>query len=209
MLFAARRLGEHLLNARAGQWTGLIHSELHGRTLGIIGLGPIGLGAAERALAFGMNVIGCRRTGEPIECVREVVPPDRLDELLGRSDFVALACPLTEQTRGLIGRAELHAMKRTAWLINIARGAIVQTDELVAALQNGVIAGACLDVTDPEPPPAGHPLWTLPNVLLTPHNASGDSPDLRRRKVEYFVENLRRYLADQPLMGLVKPQQGY
>ena len=125
MLFAVKRLGMLWDNHRAHGWTGQTHGELFGRTVGIIGLGPIGLGVAQRARGFGMRVVGCRRTGQPIEDVREVVPPERLDWLLGQSDFVVLACPLTAATRGLIGREALARMKPSAWLFNIARGAIV------------------------------------------------------------------------------------
>jgi phosphoglycerate dehydrogenase-like enzyme len=209
MLFLAKRLGPHWDNGHAGRWQFIQHEELHGRTCGIVGLGPIGLGVAERAAAFGMRVVGCRRSGRPIEEVSDVVPPAGLERLWRESDYVVLACPLTPETRHIVGAAALAAMKPTARLINIARGALVDTDALVAALQAGRLAGAALDVTDPEPPPAGHPLWRLPNVLLTPHNAPGNTDDLNRRKLALFLDNLERYLSGQMLENLVDPARGY
>jgi phosphoglycerate dehydrogenase-like enzyme len=209
MLFMAKRLGAHADGQRAGRWEPLRHEELCGRVCGIVGLGPIGLGVAERAAALGMRVIGCRRSGRPVEAVTDVVPPAGLDRLWRESDYVVLACPLTEETRRLVGPAALAAMKPTARVINIARGALVDTDALVNALESGRIAGAALDVTDPEPPPPGHALWRLPNVFLTPHTAPGDTDDLNRRKRDLFFENLARYLAGQPLLNLVDPERGY
>lgn len=209
MLVAVKRLNEHARRQERQEWAGLRHEELFGRTVGIIGVGPIGLGVAERAKAFGMRVLGVRRSGQPATPVDEVLPPAQLDRLLAESDFVVLACPLTAETRGIISAAALAKMKPSAWLCNIARGALVDTEALVAALHEGRLAGACLDVTDPEPLPPGHPLWEMPNVFLTPHNASGDTPASRQRKVDWFVDNLGRYLAGRPLEGRVDVAREY
>jgi phosphoglycerate dehydrogenase-like enzyme len=209
MLYAARRLGEFHDQTRARVWRHLKQSELQGKVVGIIGLGPIGLGVAERAAALGMRIIGARRVPEPLEMVTDVVSGDNLGRLLSESDFVVLACPLTSRTRGMINAAAFAQMKPTAWLINIARGALVDTNALVDALREGRIAGACLDVTDPEPLPPEHPLWGFPNVLITSHCASGSTDELQRRKVELLVSNLERYLSAQPLCGLVDYEREY
>ena len=209
MLFMAKRLGEHWEHFRAGRWQHLKHEELAGLTCGIVGLGPIGLGVAERAAAFGMRILGCRRSGLPVEMVTDVVPPDRMDRLWRESDYLVLACPLTPETRRVVNAETLARMKPTARLINIARGGLVDTDALVEALRAGRIGGAALDVTDPEPLPADHPLWRLPNVFLTPHNAPGETDPLLRRKLELFLDNLQRYLAGQPLLNLVDVARGY
>ena len=209
MLFAAKRLGEHYENFQAGRWQPLVHGELAGQTCGIIGLGPVGLGVAERAAAMGMRVIGCRRNGQPAERVADVVPPAGLGRLLRESDYVVLACPLTPETRRLVGAEALAQMKPSAVLINIARGGLVDTHALAAALKAGRIGGACLDVTDPEPLPPNHALRHLPNVFLTPHIAPGDAKPLLRRKLELFLENLARYLRGEPLLNLVDPARGY
>jgi phosphoglycerate dehydrogenase-like enzyme len=209
MLFLAKHLGTYRDRQSAGRWQGVQHEELHGRTCGIVGLGPIGLGVAERAAAFGMRLLGCRRSGRPAEAVTDVVAPAGLDRLWRESDYIVLACPLTPETRHLVNAAALTAMKPNARLINVARGAIVDTDALLAALQSGRLAGAALDVTDPEPLPPEHPLWRLPNVFITPHNAPGNADDLNRRKMALFLDNLALYLAGRPLLNLVDPARGY
>jgi len=209
MLHAAKRLGEHDEDFRAGRWQPLVHEELAGRACGIVGLGPVGLGVAERAGALGMRVLGCRRSGTPVERVADVVPPAGLDRLWRESDYIVLACPLTPETHRIVNAAALARMKPAAVLINIARGRLVDTDALTAALESGRIGGACLDVTDPEPLPPGHPLRRLPNVLLTPHIAPGNTAPLLRRKLELFLENLARYLRGEPLLNLVDPARGY
>src|SRR3954447_12611484 len=157
MLAAARRITEADRYVRDGRWVGwqpdlLLGHDLHTATLGIVGYGRIGRAVARRAQGFGMTVIH----GIP------------LDELLERSDFVSLHAPLTPQTRGLIGAAELERMKPTAILVNTARGPMVDTDALAEALRNGTIAGAGLDVTDPEPLPVDHPLLRAPNLVVAP-----------------------------------------
>lgn len=209
MFFVAKRLGLLWERSLARQWQGTGMDDLAGKTVGIIGLGPIGLGVAERAAALGMKVIGCRRSGEPIEAVTDVVTPDDLAALLSRSDYVVIACPLTEQTAGLIDAAALAHMKPTAWIFNIARGKVIVTEALLAALREGRLAGACLDVTDPEPLPADHPLWDLPNVFITPHTCSGNTPHMRDTLSDVFIENLQRYLAGQPLLDQVQYERGY
>ena len=214
LLFAlARRLPDAFEAQRGRRWiqgslSGL--PALQGRTMGIVGLGAIGARLAQMASAFGMRVIATRRdprAERPPE-VAEVMPASALTRLLAESDVVILAAPLTDDTRELIGAAELGSMKPTAWFINVARGKLVRERDLVDALAAGRIAGAGLDVFEREPPPADSPLWTLPNVVMTPHVA-GFRDDYWEAAVELFAENLRRYRSGWPLLNLVDKQAGY
>jgi phosphoglycerate dehydrogenase-like enzyme len=187
----------------------LSRRELHGKTMLVVGLGGIGTAISRRAEAFGMRVLAV----DPKEMKRppfvfSLLKPDQLMELLPKADVVVLACPLTARTRGMLGEAQFKAMKRSAYLINIARGGIVQTAALVEALQNKQIAGAGVDVTDPEPLPAEHPLWKLPNVVISPH-VGGQSPDARQRQWRLLRENLRRFAVGEPLLCVVDKQKGY
>jgi len=208
MLAVVKRLPEFFEQQRAHRWHKLGLRELRGLTVGIIGLGDIGGEVARLCRAFGMRVLGLRRHPHPHEHADEVLPPDRLHDLLGRADFVVIAVPLTEETRGLIGAAELAAMKPDAWLINIARGAIVDEDALLEALRERRIGGACLDVFTEEPLAEDSPFWDLPNVIITPHN-SWSSPRLQEREAELFLENLRRYVEGEPLLNVVDKRMGY
>ncbi|MBI3935037.1 MAG: D-2-hydroxyacid dehydrogenase [Acidobacteria bacterium] len=183
--------------------------ELQEKTLGMVGLGAIGQELVPRAKALGMRVIAVRRNAaKEARMVDRGYPPAQLHEMLSQADFVVLAAPDTPEMIRLIGAAELQTMKPTAYLINVSRGTLVDTDALVKALRTGVIAGAGLDVTDPEPLPPEHPLWTLPNVLITPH-LGGASDRFWERECALLRENLRRYLAAEPLLNLVDKRLGY
>ena len=176
-----------------GVWQRYSGGEIRGKTLGIVGLGAIGSRAAEYAGAFGMTVVGTKRDPETVpEAVDEVYPPDGLFEVLGRSDYVVLSCPLTPETRGLVGREELGAMQGNAVLVNVARGAVVDEDALVYALQQGGIRGAALDVFEEEPLPPESPLWDLPNVVVTPHMA-GSTPHKFERIAGIFAANYEAF----------------
>ncbi len=185
------------------EWTPLPGSDLTGKTAGIIGTGAIGGEVARLAKAFGMRTIGVRRSGKPARHIDEMATVRRLRYLLRESDFVVLACPLTKETEGLIGERELRAMKPSATLINVARGRIVDESQLIRALEDGWIAGACLDVFTREPLPETSPLWSLPNVIVTPHN-SGVSPLNMERAMAIFIDNLARFVADKPLRNRVR-----
>jgi len=197
-----------LRDQQARTWDQRLALPLAGRTLGVVGAGAIGGEIVRRAAAFGMEVLAIRRTPGGVEGAREVLTADRLRQALPRCDFVILVVPVTEATRAMIGEAELRAMKRTAFLINIARGSVVDEAALITALRDGVIAGAALDVFDEEPLPADHPLWTLPNVILTPHVA-GEPADYARRVADVFLDNVGRWQRHEPLRNVVDFERGY
>ena len=184
-----------------------------GKTLGIVGLGGIGSEVARLARAVGMRVIATRRSAiiaqQNIQGVDELLPPTALSALLTQSDFVALCAQWTPETEKLIGAAELRQMKQTAYLINVARGDLIDQRALVVALRSGLIAGAVLDVYIDEftgPPP--DELWQLPNVVITPHTSVGT--DVSHAKgTELFCENLRRYLRNEPLLNVIDWERGY
>jgi phosphoglycerate dehydrogenase-like enzyme len=169
----------------------------------IIGVGGIGAETARLAAAFGMTVIGLdeRRPDKPAG-VTELHRADALDTVLPRADFVILTVPHTPETEGFFNRARFQRMKKSAYFINIGRGMTTKLDDLVAALEAKEIAGAALDVYEIEPLPASHPLWTMPNVLLTPHTA-GHGPYLDDRRFEVLLDNCRRFVTGQPLRNLV------
>ena len=180
---------------RDGIWRDYSAGELGGKTLGIVGVGAIGTRVAELASAFDMEVIGTKRTPETApDVVDEAYSPSGLPELLARSDYVVLACPLVEATRGLIGSEELMSMRSDAVLVNVARGEVVTESALETALQQGRIRGAALDVFEEEPLPPESPLWDLPNAVITPHMA-GSTPKYADRIGELFEENYRRYVS--------------
>jgi glyoxylate reductase len=180
----------------------MLGTEVHGTTLGIIGMGHIGSLVARRARAFNMTVLYHNRRPRPEVESALGVQYTTLDDLLARSDYVMLCTPLTDQTRGLMGAANLAKMKPTATLVNISRGQVVDTSALLAALQNGTIAAAALDVTDPEPLPRDHGLLSLPNVVIVPHLGSA-TVQTRRRMTEVSIDNLMAGLRGEPLLHRV------
>lgn len=172
-------------------------------TVGILGLGDIGSTIAKRAKAWGAGVLALKRTMiEVPDYVDQIYLNDDLDKLLKRSDYLILTLPGTPETEGIIGRKELKMMKDTAFIVNIGRGSLIKQDELLEALKNNWIAGAGLDVTDPEPLPEDSELWELDNLILTPHT-SGFSPTNDQRRFEIFKDNLQRYLNGQSLINKV------
>jgi phosphoglycerate dehydrogenase-like enzyme len=185
------------------------HMHLADARLGLIGVGKIGAEIARRAGAFGMTVLGVDPVVRKVpEVLPEVWGIDRLPELLRESDFVVIAAPHTPETYKLIGAAQLASMKRTAYLINIGRGVIVDLEALTRALKAGEIAGAGLDVFEVEPLPSGHPLWSMPNVIITPHIA-GTSPRIAERHLETLLENVRRFVAGKPPETQVDKRRWY
>jgi phosphoglycerate dehydrogenase-like enzyme len=214
LLALTRDLPVHLAGRAHGEWNRdgsgvLAPIVLQGRTMLVVGLGGIGSEIARRAHGFGMHVIATRRGDDPApDYVEHVGKPNELAALLPRADVVAIAVPLTAETEHLFDATAFAAMKPKSYLINIARGKIVDTSALTKALESGHLAGACLDVTDPEPLPSDHPLWRMPNVVITPHVASvGELTD--ERAWALFRENLRRFDAGEPLYNLVDKRAGY
>jgi phosphoglycerate dehydrogenase-like enzyme len=183
--------------------------ELFESTMGIVGFGGTGREVARRALSFGMRVLAVDIEDVPPEPgVESVWKPDRLYEMLGLSDIVVIGLPLTKATRHLFTRDLFRRMRSHAIIINVTRGEIIYGDDLVAALDEGLIWGAGLDVTDPEPLPKDHRLWTHPRVIVTPHTAGG-SPRRAQRVIDTFCENLRRLRTGQPLVALIDKDKGY
>ena len=210
ILAFARRLHVTFRNQARHRWDRgpSIGEEIHGKVLGILGLGSIGRSLAARAKAFGMRVIGTKRTVEPLDNVDQVLPPSGTDTVLRESDYLAIILPLTAETRGLIDGRALALMRRSAVLINVGRGAVVVESALIEALQARTIAGAGLDVFEREPLPADSPLYDMDNVIITPH-VSGASVTYLDRAIPLFCENLRRYLDGAPMRNVVDPARGY
>ena len=200
MLAGTRRVHEF---ARAQTWTRPEIHRLEGATVAIIGTGSIGRALIELLEPFRVEVLAVTRRGRD-----GTLPIERVGEVWPRAQFVVIAAPATAATRHLVGADELAAMRDDAWLVNVARGALVDTDALVRALAEGSIAGAALDVTDPEPLPDGHPLWTEPRALITPHVANPDVT-LMRDLAELAGEQVRRLVAGEPLLSPVDPDAGY
>jgi phosphoglycerate dehydrogenase-like enzyme len=190
-----RRWDDHVLPDRLG-----------GKTLSIVGLGDIGRDIARAARGLGMRVLGVSRRGRPVREATKMYPVAAMARALREADFVVLLLPLTPETRGIIGADALGAMKPTTWLINIARGAVVDEGALMAALEQRRIAGAVLDVFDREPLPPSHPLWKMDNVVVTPHISGPSTADAL---TPVFNDNLARYLAGRPLRHVVDRHRGY
>ncbi|MEK7770278.1 MAG: D-2-hydroxyacid dehydrogenase [candidate division NC10 bacterium] len=184
--------------------------EILEQTMGIVGFGGTGRAVARRAIAFGMRVLAVdiEEDVPPEPGVEAIWRPDRLAEMLGLSDVVVIGLPLTKATHHLFTRDLFRRMRPGAILINVTRGEIVYGDDLMAALTEGLLWGAGLDVTDPEPLPAGHPLWTHPRVIVTPHTAGG-SPRRAGRVIATFCENLQRLRDGRPLLALIDKRKGY
>jgi phosphoglycerate dehydrogenase-like enzyme len=213
MLAVVRRLPQLLELQRERTWQPLAAQEMRDVTVGIVGLGSIGKAVATLASAFGSRVIATRRQGPtdsagPVSSVDRILPHDRLPELLAESDFVVLALPLTATTDRLMDAGRFAMMKPGAWLINVARGRLVDERALVRALRDGQIGGAVLDTILEEPLPATSPLWSTPNLIITPHT-SWSSGRVLDRSIALFCENLERYRDGEPLINAVDPTVGY
>ncbi len=215
MMMLARGLDIYYSNQLSGEWkrnTELArtdHLELEGRTLLVVGLGGIGTQVAKRGHGLGMRVIATRNSRrEGPDYVEYVGLSHELNELAAQADVVINTAPLTDQTRGIFNSAFFDAMKPEAFFISVGRGGSTVTDDLVAALTSGSIAGAGLDVTDPEPLPKGHPLWTTPRVIISPHTA-GRSDKGRDRLYLMVKENIRRYVNGEPMLSVVDIERGY
>jgi phosphoglycerate dehydrogenase-like enzyme len=212
ILAVSRRLPQLLELQRERTWQPLQGTELRDITVGIVGLGSIGRAVAALATGFGCRVIATRRRADddaPAQPGVDVVGgPEALLGILGRSDFIVLAAPLTPETEDLIDARALASVKPGAWLINVARGRLVDERALLRALREGPLGGAILDTFREEPLPGTSPFYDLPNVIVTPHTA-WSSGRVLDRSVELFCDNLVRYAAGDPLMNIVDPEAGY
>lgn len=191
------------------KWDRFTHGELNGKTVAIFGVGNSGADLAVKAQAFHMRVLGLRRNPErSVPGVDQMFGMDQLHEMLSQADFVVVTTPSTPATLDAFGVAEFRAMKPTAYFICISRGGIANDDALLQALQEGWIAGAGLDAHGVEPLPESSPFWTLPNVIITPHNGATTAAT-NQRGVEIFIENLRRFVDGKPLQNVVDKSAGY
>jgi phosphoglycerate dehydrogenase-like enzyme len=211
LLMLARNLHVALRNQTQRRWDRDVARtmlDLHGKTLAVIGLGNIGRELARLAQALGMRVIGCRRTDQATSDVDQVFPCAELRSMLAEADVVTVAAPLTPATEGMLGAAEFAAMKHGVIYINVSRGGIAQENALLGALASGQVAAAGLDVFAVEPLPANHPLWDLPQVLVSPHY-SGETINNSILPAERFARNLHAWSTGGKLEGVVNLEYGY
>ena len=208
VLAASKRLHMYRDLQAKREWKDLEHDELRERTLVVYGAGSIGGEVARLASAIGMRVIAVRRREGAVPGAQKVVKPDALGDAAAEADYLVVAAPLTPATRGAISREVIARMKKTAWIVNIARGPIIDEAALTDALREGRLGGAGLDTFDKEPLPDDSPLWSMPNVVVTPH-ASNSSPRVRQRTLALFAENVRRFKAGEPLLNRVDFEAGY
>ena len=211
MLLAFSRNLHHAIRHQAKrEWSpSQQYEQLAGKTIGIIGVGTIGTEMARLAQAFGMHVLGVRRSGAPVTVVDEMMSMDGLDEVLSRSDVIVNVLPYTDATHYLFGAERFKLMKPNALFFNFGRGPSVDTDALVTALQDGTIAGAGLDVFETEPLASDHPLWEMDNVIITPH-IGGWTDQYKQKMLDIFLPNLRAFVANgQPTVNLVDYKVSY
>jgi phosphoglycerate dehydrogenase-like enzyme len=209
MLAAARRIHQHVLIRR---WEtapfGSPHRLVRGSTVVVVGMGGIGRALVPLLRPFGIRILGVSRSGSPVPGVERVVAGEELVNIVPEADFVVLAAPLTPGTRHLFDQVMFARMKTTAWLVNVARGGLIDTDALVEALTARMIGGAALDVTDPEPLPDDHPLWNMQEAIVTCHVAN--TLDMSLPELRALVRrNVRRFVSGEQLEGLVDPEHGY
>lgn len=202
MVALARQFQTAWRRQQEATWQSYPTRELHGSRVTVVGLGAIGTAVLERLDGFGMETVGVRYSPEKGGPADEIFGFDQIHEAVVDAEYVVIACPLTDDTEGLVDAALLETMRPDAFLINVARGPIVDTDALVKSLQRNSIGGAALDVTDPEPLPPDHELWGMDDVLITPHNA-GDTPAYFERCADILAENVERLRADEELINRV------
>jgi D-2-hydroxyacid dehydrogenase (NADP+) len=212
MLMFARHMNEYYEKKQRKDFSRIATTLLEFKTIGIVGLGSIGEAISQRAKAFDMKVIATRRSIQKTtytKYVDAVYPKEELTRLLKESDYVVLALPWTPETNKMIGERELKMMKPTAFIVNIGRGAIIDEDALILALEQGWIAGAGLDCFAREPLPVDSKLWTLDNVIITPHVAHGGRENTEPKVIDIFCENMRRYLSGKRLINIVDKKTRY
>jgi glyoxylate/hydroxypyruvate reductase len=209
VLMLANRVPEMVTHQRAGKWHKLWGEVIGGRRVTVVGLGSLGGAAAMQATRFGMHVTGVRTTATPHPHCLEVVATRDIDRVLPTTEFLVLACPLTEATRGLMDRRRLQLLPRGAGIVNIGRGALVDQDALCDLLDDGYLSGAVLDVFTPEPVPPGHRLWTTRNLIISPHTSVDNPPTYNPDSLDLFFVNLRAWREGKPLPNLFDTARGY
>jgi phosphoglycerate dehydrogenase-like enzyme len=194
---------------RRGHYESLYSTPIAGKTLAVVGVGSLGGAVAHHAKQLGLKVLGVSRHGRPSPDLDESHTTEDLDAVLPRADYGFVATPLTPETRGLFDRRRLDLLKPTAGLVNVGRAAVVDYDALADKLREGSLAGAILDVFDPEPLPTDSALWEVPNLILTPHVSADDGASYVPLTLDLFFDNMARYLADEPLLNEVSAELGY
>lgn len=211
IMFFAKDLRRMVRSQAESRWDQYDVEMVTGKTLGIVGYGEIGRAAAKRGHALGMKVLALRRNparSKDDSLISKAFPMEQRAEMIAQCDYVVVAAPLTHQTRGLVGDAEIRAMRPGAVIVNVGRGPVISEAALIDALHAGRIRGAALDVFDVEPLPQGHPFWSMENVLLSPHTADRTATWLHEA-MQFFVENFERYANGEPLQNVVDKKAGY
>jgi phosphoglycerate dehydrogenase-like enzyme len=209
LLMLNHRVPHFVTAQRAACWDQAFATPIAGKTVLILGVGAIGSAAARLARRFGMRVLGVSRSAKPNPLVHRMYRPRDLRKALPQADFVLAILPLTEETRGLLGRAELDLLPRHAGLVNLGRGPVIDYDALADKLRKGELSGAVLDVYPEEPLPSSSPLWTTPNLIMSPHCAVDDATSYAERALTLFLGNLKRYVAGRKLVNVVDTRLGY
>lgn len=212
ILYFAKDIPRMLRQQKAAHWEKFEVTEAHGHTLGVVGYGEIGRASAALAKSFGMKILAVRRTAATSSQTDGIADafftPQQLREMLAQCDYVVVAAPITPQTRGMIGEAEIAAMKKDAVVINVGRGPVIEEAPLIHALREGRLRGAALDVFNEEPLPKGHLFWQMDNVLLSPHCADR-TPGWLEMSTEFFIQNFDRFQKGQPLENIVDKKARY
>ena len=209
ILMLSNRIPRLITSQHAQAWDRQLASVLAGRNVTVVGLGSLGGAVAEQATRFGMRVTGVRARPAPHLACERVLPTAALDEALPETEFLVLACPLTDATRNILDRRRIALLPPGAGVVNIGRGALVEQDALCDALDSGALSGAVLDVFVPEPVPPGHRLWATPNLVMTPHVSSDDPLAYNARSLDVFLANLAAFEAGRPMPNLFDPARGY
>ena len=209
VLMLNSRVPAFVTNQQAARWEQIHTTPLKGKTLVLLGVGAIGSEVARLAKRFGMRVLGITRSGKPHKSVDRMYRTKQMAQVLPKADFVLSTLPLTPETNGLVSRSVLDMLPRHAGVVNLGRGRVMDYDALRDKLQKGELSGAVLDVFDPEPLPADSPLWSTPNLIMSPHCAVDDESVYVERCLDIFFDNLKRFLAGRPLENVVNTKLGY
>ncbi len=209
VLMLHNKLPAVLTNQRSNQWESLFSTPIEGKTVGLIGVGSIGGGAAKQLSKMPVHIIGVTRHGKPHEYVHEMVAMDQLDKVLPKMDYIFISTPSTPETDGLFDRKRLQSLKLGVGIVNVGRSSVMDYAALCDLLESGHISGAVIDVFDDEPLPPESPLWQAPNFVVTPHISADDGDNYVPITLDLFFENMRRYQAGETLLNVVRPELGY